>query len=99
MPVLAAAGSVAAFYGASELLTHSFTDAQTLVPLLRGLGLVGLLIVWQYRSRQPLIPLQSLSTTIPVAGIVVAICAAAAAISAIELTTPTLTTHYKPLAQ
>jgi MFS family permease len=41
LPVgLAAAGCVAAFYGASELLTHSFVNAVTLVPLLGGLGLI-----------------------------------------------------------
>jgi hypothetical protein len=43
---LAAGGSVAAFYGASELLTHRFTNAQTLAPLLGGLGLIVLLIDW-----------------------------------------------------
>ena len=94
---LAVGGSVAAFYGASELLTHSFTDAQTLAPLLGGLGLIAFMVVWQYRSRRPILPLKNLSSTIPVAGLIIAICAAAASISAIGLTAATLVPRYKPL--
>src|SRR5436309_8602660 len=52
---LAAAGCVAAFYGASELLTHPFLDAQTFVPLVGGLALIVILIVSQYRSKRPLL--------------------------------------------
>jgi hypothetical protein len=62
---LAASGCVAAFYGASELLTHRFTDAQALAPLLGGLALIFVLVVWQYQSRTPDLPLKNLSTTIP----------------------------------
>ena len=50
LPVgLAAAGCVALFFGASELLTHSFLDAVTLVPLVGGLALIVVLFVYQYR--------------------------------------------------
>ena len=95
---LAAAGCAAAFYGASELLTHPFLDAQTLGPLLGGLALIVLLIVNQYRSRQPLLTIRSmLTSTIPVAGIVVALAAAAASVTATGLTASVLAPHYAPL--
>ncbi|MBV9197494.1 MAG: hypothetical protein JO168_25460 [Solirubrobacterales bacterium] len=44
---LAAAGSVAAFFGASQLLTHRFLDLSVVVPLLGGLALIVVLIVYQ----------------------------------------------------
>ena len=63
---LAAAGCVAAFYGASELLTHPFLDARTLLPLLVGLALIVVLVVNQYRSNRPLLTIRSmLTSTIP----------------------------------
>ena len=68
---LAAAGCVAAFYGASELLTHRFVGPETLLPLLVGLALIVVLVVNQYRSRRPLLTIRTmLTSTIPVAGIV-----------------------------
>jgi nucleotide-binding universal stress UspA family protein/MFS family permease len=94
---LAAAGSVTAFWGASELLTHRFFDPVAVVPLLSGLALIVVLWVYQYRARHPLLTVRSLTSTIPVGGIVIAICAAAASTSAIALTATVLTPHYTPL--
>ena len=95
---LAAAGSVAAFFGASELLTHKFLEAQTVVPLLGGLALIVVLIVHQSRSRQPLLTIRSmLTSTIPVAGIIIALFAAAASVSATVLTAGLLTGRYSPV--
>lgn len=95
---LAAVGCVAAFYGASELLTHRFLEAQTIVPLLGGLTTIVVLIVYQYRATQPLLTIRTmLSSTIPVAGIVVALFAAAASVSATALTIDVLAAHYNPL--
>ncbi len=95
---LATVGSVAAFFGASELLTHKFLDAQTVVPLLGGLALIVLLITNQYRSPRPLLTIRSmLSSTIPVAGIVIALFAAAASVSATVLTADLLTGRYSPI--
>jgi hypothetical protein len=95
---LAAAGCVAAFYGASELLTHPFLDAQTFVPLFGGLALIVILIVNQYRSKRPLLTIRSmLTSTVPVAGIVVALAAAAASVTATGLTANVLAPHYTPL--
>jgi MFS family permease len=95
---LAAAGSVAAFYGASELLTHKFLDAQTFGPLLGGLALIVLLVANQYRAKRPLLTIRSmLSSTIPVAGIVIALSAAAASVSASALTANLLAARYSPV--
>jgi nucleotide-binding universal stress UspA family protein/MFS family permease len=94
---LAASGSVVAFFGAAELLTHGFGDPLALVPLLAGLALIIILWIYQYRAKRPLLVVRALSSTIPVAGIVVAICAAAAATSAIVLSATILAPHYTPL--
>jgi MFS family permease len=92
---LATAGSLAAFYGASQLLTHPFLDAQTVVPLLGGLALIVLLVINQYRARRPLLTIRSmLSSTIPVAGIVIALSAAAPSVSASALTANLLASRY-----
>ena len=95
---LAAAGCVAAFYGASELLTHPFLDVQTIVPLAGGLALIVILIINQYRSKHPLLTIRSmLTSTVPVAGIVVALTAAAASVTATDLTATVLAPHYTAL--
>jgi MFS family permease len=94
---LAASGSVAAFWGASELTTHRFLDPLAVGPLLGGLALIIVLWVYQYRGRRTLLTLRPLAATIPVAGIVAALCAAAASVSAIALTTTVLTHRYAPL--
>ncbi len=94
---LAASGSVAAFWGTSELLTHRFLDPIAIIPLLVGLALIVTLWVYQYRARRPLLTVRALASTIPVTGIVVAICAAAAATSAIGLTATILAPGHTPL--
>lgn len=95
---LAAVGCVAAFFGASELLTHRFLDTMTIVPLLGGLATIIALIVYQYRAKRPLLTIRTmLSSTIPVAGIVVALFAAAASVSATALTAGVLASRYDPL--
>jgi hypothetical protein len=95
---LAAVGSVAAFYGASELLTHRFLGPITFLPLLVGLLLIVYLIVNQYRGARPLLTIRSVfSSTMPVAGIIVALFAAAASVSATELTAGLLAQRYSPL--
>jgi MFS family permease len=95
---LAAAGCVAAFYGASELLTHPFLNAQTLAPLTVGLALIVALVVNQYRARRPLLTIRSmLTSTVPVAGILVALTAAAASVTATSLTAGVLAPDYSPV--
>jgi MFS family permease len=95
---LAAAGSVAAFFGASELLTHKFLGVQTILPLIGGLALIVVLIVNQSRSARPLLTIRSmLTSTIPVAGIIIALFAASASVSATVLTANMLVGRYSPV--
>ncbi|HEY5317287.1 MAG TPA: universal stress protein [Solirubrobacteraceae bacterium] len=95
---LAAVGCAAAFFGASELLSHPFLDAETIAPLLGGLAVIVILIVYQCRAKRPLLTIRTmLSSTMPVAGIVVALFAAAASVSATALTASALAGRYGPL--
>jgi MFS family permease len=95
---LAAVGCVAAFFGASELTSHSFLDAETILPLLGGLATIIALVIYQYRSTRPLLLVRTIVTSsIPVAGIVVALFAAAASVSATALTAGVLVGHYSPV--
>jgi MFS family permease len=95
---LAAVGCVSAFFGASELLTHRFLDPVTIVPLLGGLAVIVVLIVYQFRAKRPLLTIRTmLTSTMPVAGIAVALFAAAASVSATALTAGALTGRYSPL--
>ncbi len=98
LPVgLAAAGCAALFFGSSELLTHPFVDAMTLAPLVVGLVLIPTLFVYQYRARRPLLCVRPLGSTLPVSGILVAMCAAAGSISAVALSAVLLTGAYSPV--
>jgi MFS family permease len=95
---LAAAGCASAFFGASELLTHPFVSPSTLLPLLVGLALIVALIVSEFRDKHPLLFVRPLLTsTVPVAGIVIALCAAAASVAATALTAAVLAQHHSAL--
>ena len=95
---LAAVGCVAAFFGASELTSHGFLDPVTILPLLGGLAAIVVLVVYQYRAKQPLLTIRTmLTSSIPVAGIIVALFAAAASVSATALTAEALIGHYSPV--
>ncbi len=95
---LAAVGAGLAFFGASELDTHPFLSPITILPLLVGLALIVALIVIQCTSKRPLLTIRDmLTSTIPVAGIVIALFAAAASVSAIELTSSMLAPLHSPL--
>ncbi len=95
---LAAVGSVAAFYGASELFSHEFLAFRTAVPLFGGFALIILLVVYQYRAPRPLLIVRPmLGSTIPVAGILVALFAAAASVSVTQLTASLQAGLYSPV--
>jgi MFS family permease len=95
---LAAVGCAAAFFGASELTSHAFSDPIVIVPLLGGLATVVALVIYQYRAKRPLLTVRPLLTSsIPVANIVVALFAAAASVSATALTYGVLVGLYSPL--
>jgi hypothetical protein len=92
---LATVGCVAAFFGASELTSHPFLDVVTLVPLVGGLATIVVLVVYQYRAPRPLLTIRTmLTSSIPVAGIAVALFAAAASVSATVLTANVLSERY-----
>jgi MFS family permease len=95
---LAGVGCVAAFFGASELTSHGFLNPVTIVPLLGGLATIVVLVTYQYRAKQPLLTIRTmLTSSIPVAGIIVALFAAAASVSATVLTAGALVGHYSPV--
>jgi MFS family permease len=94
---LAAAGSVAAFFGASQLLTHRFLDPSAVAPLFGGLALIVVLIVYQFRARRALLTIRGLASTMPASGIVIALFGAAASVSATGLTASLLAGRYGPL--
>jgi hypothetical protein len=93
---LAAAGCAAAFFGSAQLLTHRFLNPIAIVPLLGGLVLIVALVVYEYRARHPLLGVRNLVSTIPVAAITLALCAAAAT-SAIGLTASVLGGDFSPV--
>ncbi len=96
--MLAAVGCVAAFFGSSQLTSHAFLDPIVIVPLFGGLAVLVILIVYQATAKNPLLTIREmLTSTIPVAGIVLALLAAAASVSATALTAATLADIYSPL--
>jgi MFS family permease/nucleotide-binding universal stress UspA family protein len=95
---LAAVGCGAGFIGASQLTTHGITDAAVAVAMFGGLTLIVVLIVYQFRARRPLLTVRSvLTSSIPVAGVGVALFAAAASVAATALTANVLLQTYSPV--
>lgn len=95
---LAAVGCGAGFVGASQLTTHDLTDAAVAVPMAGGLALIVVLIVYQFRARRPLLTIRTvLTSSIPVAGVGVALFAAAASVAATALTANVLLQTYSPV--
>jgi MFS family permease len=95
---LAGIGCVAAFFGSSQLATHAFLDPISILPLAGGLLTIIALVVYQCRARDPLLTIREmLGSTVPVAGIIVALFAAAASVSATALTASVLSESYSPL--
>ena len=96
---LAAVGCVAAFFGAVRVADATrFLAPETIVPLLGGLATIIVLIVYQFRAKRPLLTIRTmLTSTMPVAGIAVALFAAAASVSATALTAGALASRYGAL--
>ncbi|MDT5283073.1 MAG: hypothetical protein QOJ20_4268 [Mycobacterium sp.] len=95
---LAAVGCGAAFVGASQLTSHGFTDVAVTAPMFGGLALIVVLIVYQFRARRPLLTIRTmLTSSIPVAGVGVALFAAAASVAATALTANVLLQTYSPV--
>ena len=95
---LAMVGCTAAFVGAAQLTSHSFGDAAATAPMLGGLALIVVLIIYQFRARRPLLTIRTMMTSaIPVAGVGVALFAAAASVAATALTANVLLQSYSPV--
>ncbi|MHA3024713.1 MFS transporter [Mycobacterium sp. BMJ-28] len=95
---LAAAGCTAAFVGAAQLTSHGFGDMAVTGPMLGGLALIVALIVYQFRARRPLLTIRTMLTSaIPVAGVGVALFAAAASVAATALTANVFLLSFSPV--
>jgi MFS family permease len=94
--LLAGVGCSAAFFGVSELATHSMLDLIVLAPLLIGVALIIALVIHEYVVSDPLMPVRKLASTIPIAGITIAMAAGAASVAAIDLTETALATRGSP---
>ncbi|WP_179469275.1 MFS transporter [Mycolicibacterium vinylchloridicum] len=95
---LATVGCTAAFVGAALLTTHEFSDLAVTGPMFGGLALIVVLIVYQFRARRPLLTIRTMMTSaIPVAGVGVALFAAAASVAATALTASVFMQHFSPV--
>ena len=95
---LATVGCTAAFIGAAQLTSHGLGDLAATLPMVGGLILIGALIVYQFRAARPLLTIRTMMTSaIPVAGVGVALFAAAASVAATALTANVLLQTYNPV--
>jgi MFS family permease len=81
---LAGCGCAAAFFGAAQLQA-SGPRPRSLVPLAAGVVMICALVVHQYRTRHPLMPVRQIVTTFPVAGLVIVMFASSAAFGLMDL--------------
>jgi MFS family permease len=93
---LAGGGCASAFFGSAELKTHAMLSTIVFVPLLAGVGMIVALVVFEYFIPRPLMPVRSIATTRPLAGLVVAMTAGAASVTLVELTQTALQTKLTP---
>ena len=93
---LAGGGCAAAFFGSAELKTHSMLSTIVFLPLLVGVGMIAALVFFEYFVRRPLMPVRSIATTRPLAGLIVAMCAGAASVTLVELAQTALQTRVSP---
>jgi MFS family permease len=75
------------FFGVSWLTRHGdYTDPLFLIPVIVGLLIGVLLLVSQYRKRNPLMPVRPISNTLPVTGTIGAMLVGATFTTLLELT-------------
>jgi nucleotide-binding universal stress UspA family protein/MFS family permease len=95
---LASVGCTAAFVGAAQLTSHEFSDLAVTGPMFGGLALIVVLIVYQFKARRPLLTIRTMLTSaIPVAGVGVALFAAAASVAATALTAAVFMQSFSPV--
>jgi MFS family permease len=82
---LASVGCTAAFFGASNLVAHSFTSPVVLIPMALGAACLVGLVAHQAYVRDPLMPVRQLGHTIPLAAIALAMSAGAGSVALVGL--------------
>ncbi len=82
---LAGLGCAAAFFGASELASHALLSSIVFFPLAAGTILVVAAVAYEYRIPNPLMPVEKLAHSIPVAGILTAMVGGAVSVALVEL--------------
>lgn len=93
---MALVGCGAAFYGAGALQAFGALDVPPLLALCGGFALIVGLVVYQYRLKNPLMPVRAFATTVPVVGITLALFASAAGFGLMELVLTALKTSSSP---
>lgn len=83
--VLAVVGCAAAFFGAGRLQAAGTANLEAVLPLCAGAALIVALVVFEYRSPDPLMPVKAVASTVPVTGIFIALTTSAAAFGIMEL--------------
>jgi MFS family permease len=94
--ILAGCGCAAAFFGASQLQTHAMLSLIVFLPLLCGAAMIIGLVLYEYSAKEPLIPIRSLMSTLPLTGVLIAMCAGAASVALVELAQTALQTKATP---
>ncbi len=97
---LAIGATVLPFFGVAWLSRGGFASAPFLVPVAAGLAILLVLVVSQYRKREPLMPVRPITSTLPVVGTAGAMLVGAAFTTLAELMEVQLlmVEHHGPLA-
>ncbi|HTW20656.1 MAG TPA: MFS transporter [Mycobacteriales bacterium] len=95
--VLAAVACAAAFFGVGLLEGRLSATVATIGPLAGGVLALVILVIHQYRARQPLTPVRLLATTMPTVGLLTALLASAAGFGLMELLLQYLKSVTSPL--
>ncbi|HTZ87434.1 MAG TPA: MFS transporter [Solirubrobacteraceae bacterium] len=93
---LAGLGCAAAFFGASELQSHALLSLIVFAPLLCGATMIAGLLIFEHSIARPLIPVRSLISTLPLTGVLIAMCAGAASVALVELVQSALQSRASP---
>jgi MFS family permease len=94
--MLAGGGCAAAFFGASELATHAMLSLIVFLPLVGGAAMIVGLLLFEYFVENPLMPIRSLISTLPLTGVLIAMCAGAASVALVQLSQTALQTKATP---
>jgi len=83
--LLAAVGCATAFFGAAQLEIHKHATPLALTTLFVGMTLIAVLVAYQYKLPNALMPVEQMATTFPVMGVTIAVFASAAAFGLMDL--------------